>query len=320
MDPISPISWPTEFTLRQRWLIGVSGGLDSMALLHLLAEKGYKKGIVCHLDHGLRGRASTEDARFVKKMGSKLGFEVISKKIDLSETITHNHESLETAARKARHHFFAECSRSFRCKKLFLGHHLDEQAETILWNLIRGSAGLRGMSPSSILVMDGISMHVFRPLLEVRKQDLQSWMSVRKLRWREDASNWINDVARNRIRNEVLPLLNQIAKRDVTPLLVQSADYDSSLRDAIQETLKKTQILDPQGRLHLETLRNLPKAIVSQAITDYLKSKKVPNLSQRLIQECVHCLDLGSSSKVNLPGGRYFIRRAGRAFVENPSA
>ena len=101
----------------------------------------------------------------------------------------------------------------------------------MLWNLMRGSHGCRGMQEVSEMEMGGMRMEVYRPLLGIRKADLRAWMEERKLKWREDASNRVNDVARNRIRNEALPLLAEIAKRDVSPLLARAARSDAALRE-----------------------------------------------------------------------------------------
>lgn len=311
-----PIPWPPAASRKKRWLIGVSGGLDSMALMHLLKEAGFRDVIVCHLDHGLRGRESAADARFVKRTAGKLGFSVETAKIDLRKEMTGGGESLETAGRNARHRFFASCAKKYRCKRLFLAHHLDEQAETVLWNLMRGSHGCRGMRELSEIEMDGVCMEIHRPLLETRKSELRAWMEDRKLPWREDASNRVNDVARNRIRNEALPLLAEIAKRDVAPLLSRAAQTDEALREVMDWALAKADVQDPQGRLHLGVLRGLPEPLRVHVIADFLKSKDVRDINGALLESCAAMLDPASPASVNLPGGRRLRRRAGRFFIE----
>lgn len=311
-----PIPWPRATERKKRWLIGVSGGLDSMALMHLLREAGFRDVIVCHLDHGLRGRESAADARFVKKEAEKLGFSVETAKIDLRKRMAESGESLETAGRNARHQFFASLTSKRRCKRLFLAHHHDDQAETVLWNLMRGSYGCRGMQEVSELVMDGVRMEVHRPLLGIRKSDLRAWMEELKLKWREDASNLVNDVARNRIRNEALPLLAEIAKRDVAPLLARAAQGDAAHREVMDWALANAEVLDPQGRLHLGALRKLPEMLRLHALADFLAKSGVPAISSALVGNCAAMLDPSSSPSVNLPGGRRLRRKAGRFFVD----
>lgn len=312
-----PILWPPAAARRKRWLIGVSGGLDSMALMHMLKEAGFRDVIVCHLDHGLRGRESAADARFVKREAAKLGFSVETAKIDLRKEMAGGGKSLETAGRNARHRFFSSCAERNRCKRLFLAHHLDEQAETVLWNLLRGSHGCRGMREDSEMQMEGVRMEIHRPLLGIRKSELRAWMEGRKLTWREDASNRVNDVARNRIRNEAFPLLAEIAKRDIAPMLARAAEADEGLREVMDWALAKAVVLDPQRRLHLGVLRELPEALRVHAIADFLKSKGIPDISGALLESCIAMLDSTAPASVNLPGGRRFRRRAGRFFVES---
>lgn len=312
-----PIPWPPAAAHKKRWLIGVSGGLDSMALMHMLKESGFRDVIVCHLDHGLRGRESAADARFVKRWAEKLGFSVEIARIDLRKQMAESGESLETAGRNARHRLFAAIASKYRCKRLFVAHHLDDQAETVLWNLMRGSHGCRGMRELSELVMGGVRMEVHRPLLGIRKSDLRTWMEERKLKWREDASNLVNDVARNRIRNEALPLLAEIAKRDISPLLARAAQSDAALREVMDWALAKAELLDPQGKMHLGVVRDLPEALRVHAIANFLRSKGITNISGALLESCVSMLDPTSPASVNLPGGRRLRRRAGRFFVED---
>jgi tRNA(Ile)-lysidine synthase len=272
--------------------------------------------IVCHLDHGLRGRESAGDARFVKRAAEKIGYAVESAKVDLKSLMKESGESLETAGRRARHEFFAGCARKHRSNRLLLGHHADDQAETVLWNLMRGSHGCRGMREVSVMEMGGAKVEVSRPLLRVRKEQLRAWMEARKYKWREDASNRVNDVVRNRIRNEALPLLADISRRDVVPMFARAVKDDEAQEELVDWAISQVNLLDPQGRLHLGVLRSLPEALRSRAVLDFLKSKKVPGISAALLGRCLVMLDPSSPASVNLPGGARLRRRAGRFFVE----
>src|SRR6478609_3462356 len=163
------IPWFASASKTKRWLVGVSGGADSVALLHLLAAEGFRKAVVCHLDHGLRGRASAEDAKFVKRLAEKLGLHCEVGRADVRGRMLARGESLETAARNARHDFFAACARNHRCPRVLLAHHADDQAETVLWNLLRGSHGLKGMRDTQLLVTEaGVKLELIRPLLGIR--------------------------------------------------------------------------------------------------------------------------------------------------------
>jgi tRNA(Ile)-lysidine synthase len=172
------------------------------------------------------------------------------------------------------------------------------------------------MREVSEFIMDRVRMEIYRPLLGIRKSELRAWMEQRKLPWREDASNRVNDVARNRIRNEVLPLLAEIAKRDIPPLLARAAEADGGFRKVMDWALAKADVLDPQGRLHLGVLRSLPEALRMHAIAGFLKSKAIPEINAALLESCAAMLGPAAPASVNLPGGRRLRRRAGRFFVD----
>ena len=140
-DPKIVASFPPN----RRYLIGVSGGRDSVALLHQLVDLGYRRLVVCHLDHQLRGRASKADARFVERLAAKLDCEFEIDRTDVAALARKSKQSIETAGRTARYEFFARVARRRRCHTIFLGHHADDLVETFLMNLFRGrrAGGLR---------------------------------------------------------------------------------------------------------------------------------------------------------------------------------
>ena len=169
-----PVPWFLEAPKRRRYLAGVSGGADSVALLHLLHRHGFRDVVVCHLDHGLRGQASSEDAQFVQKLAGELGYPCELGKAEVKYLAQDKGHSIETSAREARHAFFAICSRKYRCPRLLLAHHFDDQAETVLWNLLRGSRGVSGMKEVQMLPMGGRPMECIRPLLSRRRPELRA--------------------------------------------------------------------------------------------------------------------------------------------------
>ena len=310
------IPWLEQASPRRRWLVGVSGGADSVALLHLLVARGFHKLVVCHLDHRLRGRVAAQDARFVGKLAAGLGLAFETKQVAVARLARERKESVETTARRERHRVFAECARKYRCRRVILAHHADDQAETVLWNLLRGSHGLKGMQPvQRITVPEGGSLELFRPLLGVRRQELRAWLTARGVPWREDASNGEAVAARNRLRLEALPLLREIAGRDVTPLLVRAVQADDDAREIAAWALARARVLDPQGRLHLPALRTLPAALQRVAVASYLQDQEVPGVSRELLDRALELLEPAGPAKLNLPGGAWLRRRAGRLAV-----
>jgi tRNA(Ile)-lysidine synthase len=310
------VPWLVGASRRMRWLAGVSGGADSVALLHLLHGAGFRDVVVCHLDHGLRGRASAGDAKFVEKLAAQLGYRAEIGREDVKGLMKAGGASLETAARQARHGFFAECSRRHRCRRLLLAHHLDDQAETVLWNLLRGSHGLKGMRERRELGMGAVAMEIFRPLLTVRHEELVGWLKERGLGWREDASNAEPLAVRNRLRNEALPLLAEITGRDVAGALAKGAADALEQEEVVAWALRVARVCDPQGRLHVAVLRGLPGALQRAAVAEFLKAAGVGDLRRGLMDEALGLLLPDAPPAVNLPGGGWLRRRAGRIFLQ----
>jgi tRNA(Ile)-lysidine synthase len=311
------IPWFASASRRKRWLVGVSGGADSVALLHLLVENGFRNLVVCHLDHRLRGRASTEDAKFVRRLAESLGLPCEIGVADVAGRKKVSNASMETEARAARHEFFAGCARKFSCPRIVLAHHVDDQAETVLWNLLRGSKGLKGMRALQELTTDsGVKLELHRPLLEFRHAELVAWLESQGLRWREDASNAQPVAVRNRLRNEVFPLLSEIANRDVVPAFVRGA-ADSEDAEALESwALEQAKVMDPQGRLHVPAMRPLPVALQRIALWRFLQDQGIRPLDRDLIDRGLGLLDTKGTSAINLPGGGKLRRREGRLWVE----
>ncbi len=309
------IQWLQRTPLRGRLLVGVSGGADSVALLQLLLENGFRNLVVCHLDHFLRGRASTADALFVKRLAVKLGLPCELGWADVRKRMETHGESMETAARNERHAFFARCAVKHRCRKILLAHHADDQAETVLWNLLRGSHGLKGMRGEQQITVDGVRLNIVRPLLGVRHAELVAWMQERGHRWREDASNLEPVAVRNRLRNEALPLLAEISGRDPVAALVRGTEDSAEREDFENELLQAAKLLDPQGRLHLPALRKLPPALQRAALHRFLLDHAVPGTDRALLDRAMGLLEVSNPAVVNLPGGRRLRRGAGRIWI-----
>jgi tRNA(Ile)-lysidine synthase len=310
--PEMKIPWLERVARGGRWLVGVSGGADSVALLHVLLENGFRNLVVCHLDHRLRGRSSTGDALFVKRLAEKLGLLFEVDRADVRKRMKEHGESMETAARNERHAFFARCAIKHRCRKILLAHHADDQAETVLWNLLRGSHGLKGMREKQEITVDAVRLSLVRPLLGARRAELVSWLEARGHRWRDDASNSEPVAVRNRLRNEAIPLLAEISGRDPVVALIRGAEDSSAHEDLESELLQAANVLDSQGRLHLPALRKLPPAMQRAALRRFLLDHAIPGIDRGLLGRSMSLLETANPPMVNLPGGRRLRRTAGR--------
>ena len=304
-----------DFPPDARYLIAVSGGRDSVALLHWLISLGYERLIVCHLNHRLRGRSSDGDARFVKRVAAnyKIDFEPGSANVRALAKI--KKISLETAAREARYAFFAEAARRRRCRTIFLAHHADDLVETFLFNLMRG-AGLTGLAATrdvSTRRVDGVELTILRPLLSVWRKDVDDYVRVHGLRFREDATNKNVAPMRNRIRNRIIPYLEKTFGRNIRQNIWRTATIAAEEDKWIDSELPAL----TDAKLSAAKLRMLPVAVQRRAILKWLRAQNVSDVGFDIIETVRSLLDPNASTaKVNLPQDRHVRRRAKMIFIE----
>jgi tRNA(Ile)-lysidine synthase len=204
-------------------ILGVSGGADSMAMLHALAslrDEWNLKLRVAHVHHGLRGRAADADARLVEKTSRKLGIPFHTIRADVKKISTNKKISVEMAAREARHDFFRKLAKKYRAV-VATAHTRDDQAETVLLRLLRGSGadGLGGIEYKTKVR----GLPLVRPMLDVSHETAVNFLRARKLKWREDASNDDEAMKRNRVRHELLPLLERKFNPRIRDVLARTA-------------------------------------------------------------------------------------------------
>ena len=213
--------------------------------------------------------------------------------------------------RAARLAFFHRVVSNETLDGVLLAHHADDQAETILWNLLRGSHGLKGMQP--IQEMEGLELH--RPLLRRRRSELRVWILSERLKWREDATNAEAIAIRNRLRNEAIPLLAEISGRDPVAALTRLAAHWEEQSSITEYSLEKSQIIDPQQRIHLQAIRMLPPPLQRAGVARYLTDGGV-RVDRDTLNRSMETVDSSGPPATDLPGGKRFRRRAGRAFIE----
>lgn len=311
-----PLALDSRFSPRRRYLLGISGGRDSVALLHTLLEAGAQKVVLCHLNHQLRGLFSAHDAAFVRDQAEacNLPFEIA--RANVQRRAEEEKVSIEVASRRSRHDFFTECARKHRCNTVLLAHHADDNAETILLNLLRGSAGFKGMRYESKVEVGRRKLTLLRPLLGVRRSEIDQFLEATAIPYRDDASNADPFTPRNRLRAEILPLLGELMARDVVPAIVRASESSLESEEALDELLQTLDLMDPQGRLFLPKMRKLAEPLQRRALFLYLKDAGVPNLSRDLVERCLPLLSPDTPAKVSLPGALHCCRRASRIFVE----
>lgn len=315
MKPLNIRSLIGQSPSDTRYLVGVSGGRDSVALLHWLANLGYKKLTVCHLNHQLRGRSSAADARFVEKLAKRYGVDFELDSANVRAIAKKKKISIEAAAREARYSFFAKTAKRRRCNTIFLGHHADDLVETFLLNLIRGAGltGLAAMRDVSTRHLDGIDLTIVRPLLSVWRRDIDRYVQERHLRFREDATNKNLAATRNRIRNRMIPYLEKILGRNVRQNIRRTA-----MIAAEEEKWLDNEVPDStNAHFSVSRLRALPIALQRRAILKWLRAQNISDIGFDVIERVRSLADREAPiAKVNLPKDQHVRRRAGKIFIE----
>jgi tRNA(Ile)-lysidine synthase len=304
-----------KFPPSQRYLIGVSGGRDSVALLHLLVDLGYRRLIVCHLNHQLRGRSSDADARFVEKLAADFDFELDS--ADVRVLARKKKMSVETAAREARYSFFAKVAKRRRCRTIFLAHHADDLVETFLINLLRGAGltGLAAMREVSTRHIGAVDLTIVRPLLALWRSEIDAYVRTHRLKFREDASNKNLSPLRNRIRHRVVPYLEKTLGRNIRQNIWRTATIAADEENWIDNQVRVSPNRD--DHLSVKELRTLPFALQRRTILKWLRAQNISEIGFDAIERVRSLLDpTAHVAKVNLAKDRHVRRRAGKLFID----
>lgn len=277
-------------------LAAVSGGADSVCMLHILQKLSKDLGFsVCaaHFNHLLRGDESDRDESFVKKLCCELDIPLHCGRGDVSEYAKTQRLGLEEAARKMRYTFLYSTAKSVNAAKIATAHNADDNAETVILNLTRGTglAGLRGIPP-----VNGI---IIRPLLCMTRNEIEAYLSQRNLEFVTDSTNLEDICSRNKLRHYVMPVLRELNPRfsesfmRACDLARQDEDYLSSEADRI--------IADKavNNRINASFLHSLPPSLSSRII----RKMSGTELSASLISSVLSlCQNNTPSAKLNIPG------------------
>jgi tRNA(Ile)-lysidine synthase len=260
-----------KLTPDEKVLVGVSGGADSLALMHGLHTLGYPV-VVAHLDHGLRGD-SAEDAVFVQKLAVELQLPFISQRIDVGVAAEQDGQTIEEAARHVRYRFLFEVARQFGAQAVAVGHHADDQVETILMHFLRGSAlpGLSGMDYWRVMPAWDEQIPLVRPLLGTWRDEIKEYIQIVGWQARVDVSNQDITYFRNRLRHELLPQLEtynpqiQRVLWRMGEVLRQDQEYFDL---ALEEAWKRAFMTQDEKVVQLNRLGflQLPRALQSRVL------------------------------------------------------
>ena len=227
-------------------VVAVSGGADSVALLHLFDElrkapEWPLRLVVAHLNHGLRGVESDADAQFVSQIAHKLGVDCVVACRDVAAIASANGLGIEEASRNERYAFFERVCLQHKATVVAVAHHADDQAETVLHRVLRGT-GLRGLAGMAICrpLSRQSTIKLIRPLLHVTRSALLDYLASRDIPFREDQSNADYELMRNRIRHVVLPLLEQQVNPQARRALLQLAEQARWFEHSFHKTVLRT--------------------------------------------------------------------------------
>jgi len=311
------------FRRGQSILVGVSGGLDSMVLLQLLndasAESNWRL-TVAHLNHRLRGQSSAADERLVRRTAERLGLSFVGERLDVRAHARTKGLSLEMAARELRHAFLARTARRLHIRTIALAHHADDQVELFFLRLVRGSGseGLAGMKWRAWSPAD-MGIELVRPLLSHPKSELRQYAVEQGIRFREDASNALLDMSRNRIRHELVPLLKRRYQPRLDRVILRTMRILEAEAELVREEagdwLARMQASVSSARLKRKTKSNLavtpfdelPPAVQRRCLQLQLARKGIEpdfDLIERLRVDPGVKLNLKEGSSSKLPTRR----------------
>lgn len=291
-------------------VLAVSGGPDSLCLLHLfnrLAQSYSLKLVVAHLNHGLRPEAALEEAG-VAALADRLSLPFRAKRIKISSYKKKFGLSEEAAGRRARYRFLLKVARNFQAEAIALGHHRDDQAETVLLNLLRGTGidGLTGMFP--LRRINGVKL--IRPLLYFKRSEIESYCLEHGLKPYTDSSNLETDYTRNKIRLELIPHLEERYNPQVREALAGLAELAAEDRLYFEDQARKKagKIAEYRGDfifLDLSSLNALPRAISSRVLRLLLRRYRTgQELGRVHLNQLLKLAGKGrTGARLNLPGG-----------------
>ncbi|MCX7879614.1 MAG: tRNA lysidine(34) synthetase TilS [Ignavibacteria bacterium] len=267
-----------EFLLKEnsRLVIAVSGGIDSVTLLDSFSKVKENLNLelaIAHLNHRLRGQDSDLDEEFVKELASSYSLPCFCKEVDVRNYATSNNINIEEAGRILRYEFFVEVANLFGARYIATAHNMNDQAETVLMNIVRGCGlrGLRGIASERLI--DRVTL--IRPFLWFTRQEIELYARSSSLRWREDSSNLSLDFLRNRIRLKLIPFLEKEFNPEIVQVLNNFTDIARAAYEVVSSETKR--IIGEHLEFHKNGEIKIPIHIFGE-IDKYIISEVIENI------------------------------------------
>lgn len=284
----------------EKIVIGLSGGMDSVCLCYVLKNLGYALEAV-HVNHGIRGEAADRDELFVKKLCEKEGIPFHSYRVDVPAISLKQHLSEEEAGRNVRRQAFFEVLEKCGAAHIALAHHGNDRAETMLFHLSRGT-GLKGLT-----AMRPAEGKIIRPLLWAGRKEIEEYVKARNYEYREDATNASADYTRNKIRHQILPLLEEINPKSVAHFCgaAQKLGRVSDYIDREAEKLCGLSAVMHPGEVYIlksvfcqaDAVLQIP---VLQKCVEYLSGSLV-NITEEHLNKLLELFEMQTGKEVHLP-------------------
>ncbi|KJU71987.1 tRNA lysidine(34) synthetase TilS [Clostridium baratii] len=301
-------------------LVGLSGGPDSVCLLHLLhsIKNTYSLKIgAAHINHMLRGDEALKDEEYAKNLCKSLGIEFYSTRLDIEKIAKERGVSTETAGRDERYRFFNEVKDKEGYTKIATAHNANDQAETIIMRMMRGT-GLEGLGGIPVM-RDGIYI---RPILFLERKAIEDYCEGNNLNPRIDKTNLENIYSRNKIRLDILPYMKENFNPDVVKAINRMAlllqeDNEYINNEAIKAFLKYCTVKKDEIIINRE-LFNKEKAIITRVVRKSLTtlSKSVYDFEMKHIKEVIELGNIGTNKRIDLPNGIYAENVYGEIYIK----
>lgn len=273
-----------------KYIVAVSGGVDSVVLLHLLAKNPELKGqnlIVAHFDHGIRSD-SAKDELFVSGLARSYGLLYISERAELGA------KASEATARAARYEFLRRSLMEHKADKIITAHHQDDLLETMILNVLRGT-GRRGLDPLHS------SEDILRPLLPYSKQEITDFATSHGLSWRDDPTNENQKYARNKVRHTMMPKIGDDREK-LLGLNAAAKTYNAEINELLEEL--GGQLIDEQNALLRRRYVVLPHAVAAEFMHWWLTNSGVKDIDSSVVNRAtIAAKTLVRNKKMNLGGG-----------------
>lgn len=288
-------------------LAAVSGGADSVCLLLLLHEMAAELGIkvfAFHMNHGIRGAEADRDERFVAELCEQLNIPLTVAHEKVEEYAAEHGLSGEEAGRILRYQHLGETAKKYQCAKIAVAHHEDDDAETVLLNLFRGSglAGLSGIRP--------VRENIIRPLLCVSRREIEEYLKKQELSWCEDSTNKENDYTRNKIRNELLPWVTENINSRAAEHILAVSEF-AGQADAYFE-MEAEKILQASGNTKIDTKNfdTQPEILKTYIVRRMILNAagKAKDITERHIRSVMDLSGPGGGHTADLPYGLKAVR------------